>query len=51
MRRRDPELLLQPWVLPERTLTINRDLQRAQILQDPRCLETDSPRVIDTQRR
>jgi hypothetical protein len=46
----DPQVLLQPWVLPERVLTINRDLKRAQILQDPPCLETDSQKVIDNQR-
>lgn len=46
----DPQLLLQPWVFPERVLTINRDLKRAQILQDPPCMETDSQRVIDKQR-
>jgi hypothetical protein len=46
----DPQVLLQPWVFPERVLTINRDLKRAQILQDPPCLETDSHKVIDNQR-
>jgi hypothetical protein len=37
-------------MFPERVLTINRDLKRAQILQDPPCMETDSQRVIDKQR-
>jgi hypothetical protein len=46
----DPQLLLQPWVLPERVLTINRDLKRAQILQEPPCMETDSQRLVDKQR-
>jgi hypothetical protein len=46
----DPEVLLQPWVLPERVLRINRDLRRAQILQDPPCLETDADKLVDKQR-
>lgn len=46
----DPELLLQPWVLPDRVLTINRDLKAAQILQAPPCLETDVDALVDNQR-
>lgn len=47
----DPRVLLQPWVLPERVLTINRDLKRAQILQDAPCLETDADKLVDKQQR
>lgn len=37
----DPEMLVQPWVWPDRMLRINRNLKAAQILQDPPCTMTD----------
>ncbi len=37
----DPQMLVQPWVLPDRMLRINRNLKAAQILQDAPCTQTD----------
>jgi hypothetical protein len=41
----DPDILIQPWVWPDRMLRINRNLKAAQILQDPPCTQTDPATV------
>jgi hypothetical protein len=45
----DPEVLQEPWVMPERRLNLNTS-PRITYIEDPPCLETDSANLTTRER-